>query len=73
MSGLVARRDHGPYLQWGRDLTVADSRRRLVASQIPTLICLQWGRDLTVADRPSKDATVRLFKVLADSFNGAAT
>ena len=45
-------------LQWGRDLTVADSRINRYASMGPDLTVadrervnlLQWGRDLTVAD-----------------------
>ena len=37
-------------LQWGRDLTVADSAKS--AYNVAGNPKLQWGRDLTVADSP---------------------
>ena len=53
-------------LQWGRDLTVADSAKD--AAVYAQRSWLQWGRDLTVADSPSIGQPL----VYYISFNGAA-
>ena len=41
-------------LQWGRDLTVADSLT--CPAGVALYTALQWGRDLTVADSSSQGA-----------------
>ena len=57
----------GPKLQWGRDLTVAESyQANPPTADVPQL---QWGRDLTVAER--RMALRRRSNGLC--FNGAAT
>ncbi len=55
-------------LQWGRDLLVAESPRRLYL-WVSVAVRLQWGRDLLVAESP------RLRSKLNEptGFNGAAT
>ena len=55
-------------LQWGRDLTVADSGDFLEWWD-QMLFKLQWGRDLTVADRQHSQSTDTWIM----GFNGAAT
>ena len=60
--------NEGAELQWGRDLTVADSP---VAATVPrlVLVSLQWGRDLTVADSEAPPCP----SLALMGFNGAAT
>ena len=45
---MKVSRDGKVVLQWGRDLTVADSHTASLSSL--AIAMLQWGRDLTVAD-----------------------
>ena len=45
-------------LQWGRDLTVAESSRHWALHAWRSV--LQWGRDLTVAERPQGHLRRRL-------------
>ena len=54
-------------LQWGRDLSIAESASRPSASSSWT--SLQWGRDLSIAEsRPAKSVS----RSQARCFNGAA-
>ena len=55
-------------LQWGRDLSVAETGSDAGALQVG--FRLQWGRDLSVAETPL-DVLAVLFPLLR--FNGAAT
>ena len=54
-------------LQWGRNLTVAESRKREDIQN--RLARLQWGRNLTVAERPCSIGYAKSSRC----FNGAAT
>ena len=65
---VIARTEtHFAQLQWGRDLTVAESFED--TPKVGDVKLLQWGRDLTVAEssRTSPDIP------MSSCFNGAAT
>ena len=57
------------WLQWGRDVTVADVAK-VVLAECDAVKALQWGRDVTVADVGTSDDSTC---ASASSFNGAAT
>ena len=57
----------GAWLQWGRNLIVAEGIERLIGQDIQRM--LQWGRNLIVAEGATTAAS---FGTLV-SFNGAAT
>ena len=45
---VVLSRTHAGKLQWGRDLSIAETEEEMVA--LKTENTLQWGRDLSIAE-----------------------